>query len=218
MCSTSSTAWAAPIAGVPEPGSAWRSAAASSRRWAARITAGNRTDRPGATFTITLPVLGRGEATPAEEAWHDRWCGALRVLVVDDEPAILRFLRAGLRQPGLRRRRGGGRTGGVGRRAAAARRPDRAGPRAAGHRWPRGDPPHSRGWRSADHRAVQPRRRGGEGGSARPRRRRLRDQAVRHRRTVGAHPRRTAPPAAAGRRAAGVPQPATSRSIWCGGS
>ena len=57
VCSTSSTASAAPIAGVPAPGSASRSAAASSRRWTARITASNRTDRTGAVFTMTLPVF-----------------------------------------------------------------------------------------------------------------------------------------------------------------
>jgi CheY-like chemotaxis protein len=45
----------------------------------------------------------------------------------------------------------------------------------------------------------------GQGGRARCRRRRLRHQAVRHRRTAGAHPRRAAPFAlVAGRRSARV--------------
>ena len=45
--------------------------------------------------------------------------GPSRILVVDDEPAILRFLRAGLSQPGLRGDRGGDGPGGAGRGAAA---------------------------------------------------------------------------------------------------
>ena len=58
--STSSTACRRPTAAAPAPGSASPSAAASSRRWAGPSSAGNRQDRRGAVFTITLPV-------PAEE-------------------------------------------------------------------------------------------------------------------------------------------------------
>ncbi len=58
----------------------------------------------------------------------------------------------------------------------------------------------------ADRRAVEPRRRGGQGRGARCRRRRLRHQAVRHRRADGPHPRRPAPPPAAAGRRAGLPQ------------
>jgi two-component system sensor histidine kinase KdpD len=43
----------------PAPGSACRSAAVSSRRWAARSQAENRTDRPGAVFTIKYAGAGR---------------------------------------------------------------------------------------------------------------------------------------------------------------
>ena len=64
------------------------------------ITASNRTDRPGAAFTMTLPVfVARQERR--RRPWNDRRCRpALRILVVDDEPAILRFLRAGLGSQG----------------------------------------------------------------------------------------------------------------------
>src|ERR1019366_6004357 len=50
------------------------------------IVAANRIDRPGAVFTIRLAVPPRP--------------GPLRVLVVDDKPAILRFLRASLESQG----------------------------------------------------------------------------------------------------------------------
>ena len=53
QCSTSSIAFAAPIGGVPGRGWGSRSAAVSSRRWAARIVASNRTDRSGAVFTVS---------------------------------------------------------------------------------------------------------------------------------------------------------------------
>ena len=55
---------------------------------------------PGAVFTISLPVAGRRGCRPRRSP-HDRRAPApLRVLVVDDEPAIRRFLRAGLSSQG----------------------------------------------------------------------------------------------------------------------
>ena len=63
------------------------------------ITAANRTDRRGAVFTITLPVPARC-ATARERGGMTPGAAALRVLVVDDEPAIRRFLRAGLTAQG----------------------------------------------------------------------------------------------------------------------
>ena len=63
-----------------------------------RITAANRTDRKGAVFTITLPAGRHGDAA-RDPAMTPR-AGPLRVLVVDDEPAIVRFLRASLESQG----------------------------------------------------------------------------------------------------------------------
>ncbi len=98
---------------------------------------------------------------------NDRGSGPLRILVVDDEPAILRFLRVGLGGQGYRGQRSGERTIGTGCGATAPRRSGGARSGAAGHRWAGGHPAHPRiGFRGADHRAVQPRRRGGEGGGA----------------------------------------------------
>ena len=53
--------------GVPAPGWASRSAAASSRRCTARITASNRTDRSGAAFTMTLPVFVEAEQAGGDD-------------------------------------------------------------------------------------------------------------------------------------------------------
>ena len=61
------------------------------------ITAANRADRAGAVFTIDLP--SGSYAGPGTSAYDGR-AGPLRVLVVDDEPAIVRFLRAGLYSQG----------------------------------------------------------------------------------------------------------------------
>ena len=66
------------------------------------ITAANRIDRPGAVFTIRFPV----PVTPRlarPRPCRDARAGPLRILIVDDEPPILRFLRASLRKPGLYR-------------------------------------------------------------------------------------------------------------------
>ena len=66
------------------------------------ISAGNRTDRSGAVFTIRLPI-------PAERrrTGHRRMNAApIKVLVVDDEPPIRKLLRMGLEHAGLRDPRG----------------------------------------------------------------------------------------------------------------
>ena len=63
--STSSTARRRATGCAPAPASASRSAAASSRPWAAPSSPRNRTDRPGAVFTVTLPAaasLAEGHA------------------------------------------------------------------------------------------------------------------------------------------------------------
>ncbi len=61
------------------------------------ITAANRTDRSGAVFTIALPVPALADRQLECNGMN---AGPLRILVVDDEPAILRFLRAGLSNQG----------------------------------------------------------------------------------------------------------------------
>ena len=95
----------------------------------------NRPDRSGAVFTITLPVPGPNAPLPRGGGdGHDGRSGPLRVLVVDDEPAIRRFLRAGLSSQGYVRQRTGRRPAGGRRRPAQGRRPDRAGSGPARHR------------------------------------------------------------------------------------
>ena len=65
------------------------------------IVAANRTDRSGAVFTIRLPIAGadendRGDTEMSAEALP------LRILIVDDEPAIRRFLHTSLTAQGYR--------------------------------------------------------------------------------------------------------------------
>ena len=130
--------------------------------------ASSRCPGQGTSFVVELPLPdGRAGA------------GVKRVLVLDDEPQILRALRVVLREAGFEAipaddRRGGARPRG----GPAARRRDRR-PRAAGRRRRRGHAAAARVERDADHRALGGRRRGGEGARARGRRRRLRHQAVR---------------------------------------
>ena len=93
--STSSTVRRRPTAAAPAPGSASRSAAASCEAMGGTITAANRTDRPGAVFTIDLP-----EPRRPGSAGRAAMTNGLRILIVDDEPAIRRFLRASLRAQG----------------------------------------------------------------------------------------------------------------------
>ena len=115
-----------------------------------------------------------------------------RVLVVDDEPQITRVLRTVLVSQGYQVR-----TAAEGRRGAVEL--PRVEPRARHHRplhaahgRHRAVPPHPGRLHGADHRAVGERRGADQGRSARFRRRRLRDEAVRHRRAAGARPGRAA--------------------------
>ena len=64
------------------------------------IVAANRTDRPGAVFTITFP-RATFAATPREEAAPDEHA-RIPLLVVDDEPPIRRLLRTSLGAQGYR--------------------------------------------------------------------------------------------------------------------
>ena len=78
------------------------SAAASSKRWAARSSPATARDRGGAVFTIRLAgartVAARGACGMSQATLP------LRVLVVDDEPPIRRFLRTSLAAQGYRGR------------------------------------------------------------------------------------------------------------------
>ena len=79
------------------------------------IVAGNRVDRRGAVFTITFPVPA-GQEAPRRRSPHDgKGRCPLKVLVVDDEPAIRRFLRTSLHAQGyliIEAENGDGRAGG----------------------------------------------------------------------------------------------------------
>ncbi len=177
------------------------------------VEAANRTDRSGAVFTIRLPVPAGGKA-------GDRRVSAspLKVLVVDDEPPIRKLLRMGLSTQGYEILDAPN-----GKTALALLEsepdlvildlglPDMQGLDLLAMIRARNDA-------RAHHRAVEPRRRGRQGPGARPRRRRLPHQAVRHGGTAGPHARGAAPPArrcrANGRRSG----PATSSSISCAAS
>ena len=113
---------------------------------------------------------------------------------------------ARLRRHADRERRAGRRPGGV-----RASRRGAARPRPARHRRPRDDPPAAGlPARDADHRALGLGRGRDEGGGARPRRRRLRREAVRAAGAARAHPRRD-PPRAADGRLVGRVEPARAR-------
>ena len=102
-CSTSSIAFRRATDRGPGPASALRSVAASWRRWAGRIEAGNRSDRPGAVFTITFPIASGAENSAAEGKEHRAWPGGpTAVLIIEDEPAIRRFLRVRFAESGYR--------------------------------------------------------------------------------------------------------------------
>ena len=103
---------------APAPASASRSRAASSRPWAARIIAANRTDRP--RRRLHRPPAGPGarprrwipphERAPDQDPRHRR-------RAADPQAAA-----HGARHAGLRRPRGGQRQGGAGAARAKARR------------------------------------------------------------------------------------------------
>ncbi len=141
-------------------------------------------ETPGGGLTMVLALPAATGPTPLEPGRRERdsgsdGCAVTRVLVVDDEPQILRALRINLRARGLRRahRR---------RRAPSARggrqpptRARRARPRAARPRRHRGDRRPARLDRRADPGALRALGLLRQGRGPRRRRRRLRHQAVR---------------------------------------
>ena len=166
------------------------------------ITAANRTDRTGAVFTIRLPVPARHRAVG-----HRRMSAApLKVLVIDDEPPIRKLLRMGLSTQGyeiLEAPNGKTALELLGAEAGS----DHPRSRPAGHAGARIAADDARAQRErADRGAVEPRRRGRQGAGARPRRRRLCDQAVRDGRAARPHARGAAPSAAGARRTADFPR------------
>ena len=157
-------------------------------------------DTPGGGLTMVVgPARGGGAMT--------------RVLVVDDEPQILRALATNLRARGYDVDLAA--TGEDGLRLAAERHPDVVildlglpgidGIEVVGR--PAGLDER------ADHRAVGARRRGRQGGRPRRRRRRLRHQALRHGRAAGPPPGRR-PAQRARRRGAGRRDRRLHASTW----
>ena len=158
------------------------------RRARARAERGPRADRGHGRHTHRRGHPGRrahrGDQ-PAGRGPAGRADRMTRVLVVDDDLALLRALRINLAARGYDVvTAADGRTG---LRAAAERRPrrHRARPRPARPRRRRRDHRAARVHRHPDHRAVRPHRLSGQGAGPGPRRRRLRDQALRRRRADG---------------------------------
>ena len=180
-----------------------------------RIEARNRPGG-GAVVRVTLP----GGGCAAGDCRAIRRCRCLMsgseplIAVIEDETPIRRFLRASLTVEGFQRDRGddGGR--GTARHHAAAAGARAARSRAARLGRRRGDSPDPRVVGDADRRHLCARRRGVEDRRARRRRRRLPDEAVRRRRTAGAHPRRA--PARGAPRRATEPSTPRSSSATCG--
>ena len=160
--------------------------------------------RPGAVFIFALPVPDaprrRGDAR------HEH--APLRMLVVDDEPAIRRFLRTSLAAQGYDVDGGGGRRAGAGQACGAIAVDvvvlDLGLPDIDGFEVIRRCATRARRCPIIVLSSRTDEARQGRG--ARPRRRRLCDKALRHGRTARARARRPAPPPAAGRRGAGLPQ------------
>ena len=138
--------------------------------------------------------------------------GVTRVLVVDDEPQILRGLRTNLRARGYDVVTGADGESALAIAAEGASRPRDHRPRVAGHRRGRGDRGHPGLERDADPRAVGPRPGARQGLGARRRCGRLRHEAVRHGRAPGA-PARGRTTTRADRRAAVGGRPTRSRWI-----
>ena len=135
-----------------------------------------------------------------------------RVLIVDDDPQILRAVRTSLQGHDYEVVTAGNGETALVPAARRGRRPDRPGPRPAGDRRPRGDPSGAILVRGADHRPVGPGRSGRQGRRVRGRRGRLRDETVRH---AGAARQDASRPSTGGR-GSDVPRrpvrPARSRS------
>ena len=174
------------------PGSGSRSPAASPRRTAA--ASGPSRARPG------RDVRARA-ARSSRRRWSSMSDGSQRVLVVDDEPQILRALGTMLRGAGYTVDTAATAATAL---AAAAAQPPAGGdprPRAARRQRHRRVPRAPDVDRCADDRALGGRRGAGEDRRARRRRRRLRDEAVQRRRAARAAARGAAPlaPRAPGR-------------------
>ena len=189
--STSSTASRRATASAPAPASASRSAAASSRPWAARSP-------PATAPTAPAPSSPSPCRPPADARAGARrmTAPAVRILVVDDEPPIRRLLRTSLAAQGYDVIEAGDRRRG----RAPARRPpiscilDLGLPDIAGQELLA--PLARRRQRRAGRHPLQPRRRGRHRRGAGARRRRLRDEALRHARARRPPPHRAAPPPA----------------------
>ena len=153
-----------------------------------RVWAENRAGG-GARFTFTLP-LERVDSVAQRRVSHPT--GA-RVLVVDDEPGIVRAVQTNLGRHDFRVDAASDRPGSAGRLRATASRPGGARPGPAGHGWSGRDSRHPQAREHADHRALGARDGARQGDGARPRRGRLSDQAVWGERAAGQGARRTAP-------------------------
>ena len=174
------------------------------RGGARRTDLGGKRAAPG--FGILLYAGRRGR--------RQRQLSAGKILVVDDDPQIRRVMKATL--VGHSYEVIEARTGEEALEIFAARsaQPGAARYEHAGHGRPGNLPRHARRLRRAGDHAHGAQHGEGQGGGARCRRRRLRHQAVRHRRTAGAHSRGAAAFAdRAGRRPAQLRNRRAWRSI-----
>src|SRR6266852_5089787 len=96
--STSSTASRRRIAGAPAPGWGWRSAEALSRRRAAASRPGAGRTAPARYWRSAFRCRNRRKSASRSP----QMANAYTVLVVDDEPPIVRFLRTSLTAVGHR--------------------------------------------------------------------------------------------------------------------
>ena len=165
-------------------------------------------------------VPGRGDVLARVARGRDRLEGAgmsgARVLVVDDEPQILRAVQLKLRGAGYVVETAA--TAEEALMKAAMRPPEAIDPRpAAPGRQRHGRVPRAAQLeRGADHRPLRRRRGAREDRGARRRRGRLRDEAVQRRRAACPGARAAAPHCAAG--PAGARDRGAARSIWRSGS
>ena len=154
-----------------------------------RVWAENHPDG-GAQFTIVVPGGRQGDGSGE---LTQLMAPSSRILLVDDEAAIQRAVGPLLRSRGYEVDIASTGSRGAGAVRHAGRRTHRPRSRTAGSRRHGSLPPRARHLTGADHRAVGARRRDRQGQRARSGRRRLCDQAVRSRRTAGAHSGGAAP-------------------------
>ena len=167
----------------------------SARAWDSPSRAACWRPRRVASGEKTPPAAARGSRSSCRPSVRRRRrcrCCVMKVLVVDDEPAILATMAPLLRSRGYEVL-----TSTTGRAAletvsSSSRISRRARSRPAGCGRRRRLPAHSRRAADPDHRALGPHGRGRQGGGTRRRRRRLRHEAVRRRGTAGPDPRRAA--------------------------